>query len=204
MTPEFLLTSLVIIVIPGTGAVYTIATGLAAGRLSSIFAAFGCTLAIAPHMAAAIFGLAAILHTSAVLFQGIKICGVVYLLYLAYQALKSQGPLKISEAGNLPVSKTKIIQSGILINLLNPKLSIFFLAFLPQFVDPVSANWAGETLLLGGIFMAMTFVVFSLYGLFASALREVALGSETFMRWFRRTTATAFAGFGIKLAFSEQ
>ncbi|MCZ4279513.1 LysE family translocator [Kiloniella laminariae] len=204
MSIEFLLTSLVIILIPGTGAVYTIATGLVAGRVSSTFAAFGCTLSIAPHVIAAIFGLAAILHTSAILFQGIKIFGVIYLLYLAYQALKSRGPLKIDNTDNLPVNKISIVKSGILINVLNPKLSIFFLAFLPQFVDPASPTWAAETLLLGGSFMAMTFVVFSIYGVCASALRKAVLGSDIFMRWFRRTTAAAFAGFGLKLAFSEQ
>ncbi len=203
MSIEFLITSLIIILIPGTGAIYTIATGLGAGRSACIAAAFGCTLSILPHVIAAAFGLAAVLHTSALLFQAIKFCGVAYLLYLAYQTLRDSGPVKIDQKDKLPVGKVKLITNGILINVLNPKLSIFFLAFLPQFVTPNSSAVITETLTLGTIFMAMTFVVFTIYGLFAALIGSFALRSERFMRWFRRTTAMAFASFGLRLALSD-
>ncbi|KLN59113.1 LysE family transporter [Kiloniella spongiae] len=203
MTVEFLLTSLVIILIPGTGVLYTIATGLAAGRTASIAAAFGCTLGIVPALIAAAFGLAAILHTSALLFQVVKFAGVAYLLYLAYQTFKDNGPVSLEQKDRLPISVKKIVSTGALINVLNPKLSIFFLAFLPQFVDAKSNTWMMDTLTLGLTFMAMTFIVFIGYGIFAAFIGNFALKSERFMRWFRRTTAAAFAGFGFRLAFSD-
>ncbi|WP_419905399.1 LysE family translocator [Kiloniella sp.] len=203
MSIEFLITSIVVILIPGTGVVYTIATGLGAGRAASIAAAFGCTLGILPSLTAAVFGVAAILHTSALLFQVIKFCGVAYLLYLAYQTLKDSGPVSLDQREEISVSKVKIIYTGVLINALNPKLSIFFLAFLPQFVNPNASTWVTDTLMLGAAFMAMTFAVFVVYGLFAALIGNIALKSERFMRWFRRTTSLAFASFGVKLAMSE-
>ncbi len=203
MSIEFFLTSIVIILVPGTGAIYTIATGLSSGRAACIAAAFGCTLSILPHVLAAAFGLAAVLHTSALLFQAIKFCGVAYLLYLAYQTLKDTGPVKMEVGKKLPTGKLKIITNGVLINVLNPKLSIFFLAFLPQFISTNTTSLIADTLVLGAIFMAMTFIIFVIYGLFAAMIGQIALRSERFMRWFRRTTALAFASFGVKLAISE-
>ncbi|MEH6631065.1 MAG: LysE family translocator [Halopseudomonas aestusnigri] len=203
MSLEFFLTSIVIILVPGTGAIYTIATGLRSGRSACIVAALGCTLSILPHVFAAAFGLAAVLHTSALLFQAIKFCGVAYLLYLAYQTLKDSGPVKMEVGKKLPTGKLKIITNGVLINVLNPKLSIFFLAFLPQFISTNTTSLITETLVLGAIFMGMTFIIFVIYGLFAAMIGQIALGSERFMRWFRRTTALAFASFGVKLAISE-
>ena len=203
MSIEFLITSIIVILIPGTGAVYTIATGLTAGKKASIAAAFGCTISILPSLTAAVFGVAAILHTSALLFQLIKFCGVAYLLYLAYLTITERGSIAIDQKNDTAVSTRKVIYTGILINALNPKLSIFFLAFLPQFVDPQSSTWVFDTLTLGGLFMAMTFAVFVGYGMFASLIGTIALKSERFMRWFRRTTALAFASFGLKLAISE-
>ncbi|WP_417431582.1 LysE family translocator [Kiloniella sp.] len=203
MSVEFLITSLVVILIPGTGAIYTVAIGLSAGRKACLAAAFGCTLSILPSLTAAAFGVAAILHTSALLFQLIKFCGVAYLLYLAYQTLLDKGSIALDQKKDIPVSKRKIIYTGILINALNPKLSIFFLAFLPQFVDAKSATWMMDTITLGLAFMGMTFMVFIVYGFFAAFVGNFALKSERFMRWFRRTTAVAFAGFGIRLAFAD-
>lgn len=203
MSVEFLITSLVVILIPGTGAVYTIAIGLTTGKKASLAAAFGCTLSILPSLAAAAFGVAAILHTSALLFQIIKFCGVAYLLYLAYQTMMDKGSITLDQKNEIPVSKRKIIYTGILINALNPKLSIFFLAFLPQFVDAKSTTWLMDTVTLGFAFMGMTFAVFIIYGFFAAFIGNFALKSEGFMRWFRRTTAIAFAGFGIRLALAD-
>lgn len=204
MGVEFLITSLVVILIPGTGVIYTIAAGLTLGRRSSVFAAFGCTLGILPHITASIFGLAAILHTSAVLFQALKYAGVAYLIYLAYQTLKEQGPLRPDNGDTVPRNALKIIRTGFLINILNPKLSMFFLAFLPQFIGANGTSALLEMAGLGGLFMAMTFLVFIVYGSFAAALGEKVLGSETVMRWMRRTVAVAFAGFGLRLALAER
>src|SRR6185437_2056284 len=134
MTIEFLLTSLIVIVSPGTGVLYTLAAGLSRGARASVVAAFGCTLGIVPHMAAAILGAAALLHASAMAFQTFKWLGVAYLLYMAWNALREKGALSVElEIGAR--SDIAVTIEGILINTLNPKLSIFFFAFLPQFVS---------------------------------------------------------------------
>ena len=139
MSIDFLLTTLIIVVSPGTGVLFTMATGLSRGSRASVVAAFGCTLGIVPHMAAAILGLAALLHTSALAFQTFKYLGVAYLLYMAWMTLKEHGALKIEkEIG--PARPPQVIVSAILINILNPKLSIFFFAFLPQFVSAEEAR----------------------------------------------------------------
>ncbi len=204
MSVEFFVTSLVVILIPGTGVIYTVAAGLALGRRSSFIAAFGCTLGILPHITASIFGLAAILHTSAVLFQGLKYAGVAYLIYLAYQTLKERGPLRLDTGDAVPTRALGIVRTGFLINILNPKLSMFFMAFLPQFISANGTLAIFEMAWLGGLFMAMTFVVFIVYGSFAAAVGEKILSSATVMKWMRRTVAAAFAGFGLRLALAEQ
>src|SRR5690606_35093711 len=130
MSIEFLLTSLIVVVSPGTSVLYTLAAGLSRGAKAGVLAAFACTLGILPHMAAAITGLAALLHTSAVAFQILKYLGVAYLLYMAWSTIKEHGALKVEEEA-APRSARQVVVSGILINILNPKLSIFFLAFLP-------------------------------------------------------------------------
>ncbi len=160
---EFLITSLIVVVSPGTGVLYTLATGLSRGSRASVIAAFGCTLGIVPHMAAAITGLAALLHTSAVAFQAFKYVGVAYLLYMAWATLREHGALRV-EKEVTQRSATEITVTAILINILNPKLSIFFLAFLPQFVSPTETEPLAEMLLLSAVFMLMTFVVFVGYG----------------------------------------
>jgi threonine/homoserine/homoserine lactone efflux protein len=164
MTVEFLLTSLIVVASPGTGVLYTLAAGLSRGARASVVAAFGCTLGILPHMAAAILGLAALLHTSALAFQLIKYLGVAYLLYMAWSALRDRGALSVEERID-PRSDLEVTIDAVLVNILNPKLSIFFLAFLPQFVLPGEPHPVLSMLLLSLIFMAITFAVFVGYGL---------------------------------------
>ncbi|MFQ5624717.1 MAG: LysE family translocator [Paracoccaceae bacterium] len=203
MSLDFLITSMVVILIPGTGVICTLATGLGAGRGASVAAAFGWTLGILPHIAAAMFGLAAVLHASAVLFTTVKYLGTAYLLYLAWLTLREAGPVTIERRGRPGAGKSRIVSTGFLINILNPKLSVFFLAFLPQFVDAGSPSWIADMLTLAAAFMALTFAVFVVYGFFAALIGEVAMQSEVFMRWFRRVAATAFASFGVRLALSD-
>ncbi|HEX6060457.1 MAG TPA: LysE family translocator, partial [Candidatus Limnocylindria bacterium] len=134
MSPEFLLTTLVIVVTPGTGVLYTLAAGLSRGARASIIAAVGCTLGIVPHMLAAAVGLAALLNASALAFESLKYLGVAYLLYLAWRTVRETGALSI-DAGSTAPSALSVVGQAILINVLNPKLTIFFFAFLPQFVN---------------------------------------------------------------------
>jgi threonine/homoserine/homoserine lactone efflux protein len=203
MSVEFLITSLIVVVSPGTGVLYTLATGLSRGFPASVVAALGCTLGIVPHMAAAIMGLAALLHTSALAFQTFKYLGVAYLLYVAWSTLRERGALRVeNEVGTR--SAVEVTVTGILINILNPKLSIFFLAFLPQFVGAAESNPLFQMLALSAVFMLMTFVVFVGYGLFAASIRDHVISRPRVLTWMRRTFAGAFALLGAKLAFTDR
>lgn len=202
LSAHFLLTALVVVLAPGTGVIYTLAIGLGQGRRASIAAAFGCTFGIVPHLLAATLGLAALLHTSALLFQVVKFAGVAYLLYLAWQALKSDGALSVS-ANRTSDSFWRIARRGALINILNPKLSIFFLALLPPFLSGNPATATAEMFGLGAVFMLMTFAVFVLYGVFAAAARDRLLSSERVMKWLNRSFAAIFAALGARLAMER-
>ena len=203
MSIEFWVTSLIVIVSPGTGVLYTLAAGLARGARASIVAAFGCTLGIVPHMAAAILGIAALLHTSALAFQTFKWLGVAYLIYMAWSALHEGGALRLDREISAR-SAVKVTVEAILINILNPKLSIFFFAFLPQFVAADEAHPLSHMAMLSAVFMGLTFVVFVSYGLFAAAIREHVISRPRVLAWMRRTFAAAFVALGAKLALSER
>lgn len=201
MSIEFLITSLVIVAVPGPGVLLTLAAGLSRGSRASVVAAVGCTLGIVPHMAAAIMGLAAVMHASALAFQTIKILGVVYLLYMAWQTLREGGAFAIDTEP--PARSTvQVIWSGILTNLLNPKLSIFFLAFLPQFVRADDPRALTQMAGLSAVFMLLTLVVFVAYGLLAAAFRGQIVSRPRVLMWLRRTFAGAFVALGAKLALA--
>jgi threonine/homoserine/homoserine lactone efflux protein len=203
MSIEFLITSLIVVASPGTGVLVTLAAGLSRGARAAVVAAFGCTLGIVPHMLAAVTGLAALLHTSAVAFQLIKYAGVAYLLYMAWMTLKEQGALRV-EPDEAPRSDGQVIVSAILVNVLNPKLSIFFFAFLPQFVSVGEASPVLRMLELSLVFMAMTFAVFTVYGVFAASVRAHVISRPRILAWMRRTFAAAFVALGARLAVAER
>jgi len=203
MTLSFLLTTLIVVASPGTGVLYTLAVALAQGSRASVAAAFGCTLGIVPQMLGAMLGLAAILHTSALAFATLKWCGVAYLLYMAWQALRERGALAI-KAEPSQRSDGRVIVTAILINILNPKLSIFFFAFLPQFIAADEPHPLARLLELSAAFMAMTFVVFAIYGLFAAAVRDRVISRPNVLAWLRRSFAAGFAALGARLALSER
>jgi threonine/homoserine/homoserine lactone efflux protein len=203
MNLEFLTVSLLVVASPGTGAAVTIATGLSRGTRSAAIAALGCTFGIVPHMLAAVTGLAALLHASSLAFEAVKFAGVAYLLYLAWMTWREQGVLKV-EPEDTARSDWAVIRHAVLVNLLNPKLSMFFLAFLPQFIAPDDAAPTLTMLQLSAVFMAMTFAVFALYGAFAARMRERVLGSATAMAWLRRSFAATFVALGAKLALTQR
>ena len=203
MSIDFLITSLIVVVSPGTGVLYTLGAGLSRGSRASVVAAFGCTLGIVPHMAAAIMGLAALLHTSALAFHTLKYLGVAYLLYMAWNALREKGALRVErEVGTR--SAAQVIVSAILINILNPKLSIFFFAFLPQFVTADEPHALSRMFELSAVFMLLTFVVFVGYGLFAASIRNHVISRPRVLTWMRRIFAGAFVALGVKLALADR
>ncbi|MEQ6249082.1 LysE family translocator [Sulfitobacter sp. HNIBRBA3233] len=202
ITVQFLLTALVVVIAPGTGVIYTIALGLGQGRQAALWAALGCTFGIVPHLAAATLGLAAVLHTSALLFTAVKWAGVSYLLYLAWQTLRSGGALNVNAARTTQAGWT-VARRGALINILNPKLSIFFLALLPPFLSGNAATATAEMAVLGAVFMGLTFAIFVLYGIFAAAARRWLLGSRRVMTWLNRSFAAIFAALAGRLALER-
>jgi threonine/homoserine/homoserine lactone efflux protein len=202
MSTAFLLTTLVIVATPGTGVLYTLAAGLSRGARASVVAAFGCTLGILPHMVAAITGLAALLNASALAFQTLKYVGVAYLVFMAVSMLRDKGALTVEETA--PVSAANVIVSGVLINILNPKLTIFFFAFLPQFVSADEAHASLRMLELSGVFMLVTLAVFVVYGIFAAAVRNQIISRPRVLTWMRRGFGGAFLALAGRLAFAER
>lgn len=200
---NFLVTCLIVVLIPGTGVIFTVSTGLTAGKRASVFAALGCTAGIIPHLLASILGLSALLHTSAVAFDLLKYAGVAYLLYVAYATWRDRSAFAVSDTPPVATAHSLMVR-GLLMNILNPKLTIFFLAFLPQFVSPGSTAPGVQMLVLSGVFMAMTFAVFVAYGLLANVFRRAVIESPRVQNWLRRSFAAAFAGLGLNLAFAQR
>jgi len=203
VSTEFWVTTIIVTATPGTGVLFTLAAALAGGHRAGVVAAFGCTLGVLPHMAAAVTGLAAVMHTSAVAFSVLKYAGVAYLLYLAWSTLRETGALAVEER-RAPRSDLRTIGSAVAVNLLNPKLTIFFLAFLPQFVSAREAHLTTRMLELGAVFMAVTFAIFVIYGLLAASVRDQVIGRPRVMAWMRRTFAASFVLLGARLAAARQ
>jgi threonine/homoserine/homoserine lactone efflux protein len=203
VSTEFLITSLIVVLLPGTGVIYTISTGLFQGARASLFAALGCTAGIIPSLLACILGLATIMHTSALIFQVVKFAGVGYLLYLAWGMWKDAGGLALNDSGE-KVRMLKVSSRGFLINILNPKLSVFFLAFLPQFIPVQTEAPLINMLILGFVFMVMTLLVFILYGLLANSVSTYIVNSPKLMKYVQRSFSATFAMLGAKLAFTER
>ncbi|MBG9388624.1 LysE family translocator [Caenimonas aquaedulcis] len=203
ITLEFLITSLIVVLIPGPGVIHTVSTGIMQGRRASIFAALGCTAGIVPHLAATVLGLAAVMHASAVAFHVLKYAGVAYLFYVAWQTWRDKSAFAV-DGSVARASSVGLVVKAFLINILNPKLTIFFLAFLPQFVDPARGDALVQLLVLSAVFMAMTFAVFVVYGVVAHAFRAVVMESARVQGWLRNGFAAAFAGLGAKLALTDK
>jgi threonine/homoserine/homoserine lactone efflux protein len=203
VTAEFLVTSLIIVVTPGIGVLYTMAAGLSRGARAGVVAAVACTLGIVPHMLAAMTGLAALLNASAVGFEAFRFLGVGYLLYLAWRTWRDRGSLAI-ETAETERSTRGVLVTGVVVNLLNPKLTLFFFAFLPQFVDPADAGYLVRMAELSGVFMLLTLVVFIGYGVFAAAIRRHVAARPGILTWLRRTFAAAFVVLGLRLAFERR
>ena len=203
MSLAFLLTTLVVVATPGTGVIYTLAAGLSRGRRASVLAALACMLGIVPHVLATVVGLAALLNASAAAFQVLKYAGVAYLLYMAWATVKDKAVIDVDQ-DSAPLSAGRVIVRGILINILNPKLTIFFFAFLPQFVSPDEPHSVVRMLALSGVFMLATFVVFAAYGVLAASVRSHVTSRPRVLTWLRRSFAGSFVALGAKLALTAR
>lgn len=203
MSVAFLLTSLAVVATPGTGVLITLSAGLSRGARASIVAAFGCTLGIVPHLVAAVTGTAALLRASGIAFDVLRILGVAYLLIMAVLTWRDRSRLVVQDNQSAR-PPARVVGSAILANLLNPKLTVFFFAFLPQFVPPHAHNELSRLLLLSGVFMTMTFVVFVIYGIGAAGVRRHVIDRPQIVQRIRRVFAASFLGLGIKLAATSR
>ena len=153
MSIEFLLTSLVVVLIPGTGVVYTVSGSIGGGRRRGLLAAVGCTLGIVPHMLAAMLGLSGVMQAGAVAFEVVRWTGVAYLVFIGALMIRDAGTLALDdqEDEDPPAAPMRVVvRRGILLNVLNPKLTLFFFAFLPQFLGASPGLFDLRLILLGG------------------------------------------------------
>ena len=201
---EFLLTSLVVVLIPGTGVVYTVSSSIGGGRRRGLIAAVGCTLGIVPHMVAAMLGLSGIMQAGSVVFEVVRWAGVAYLVFMGFSMIREAGTLPLDDQHAPGDSAGTVVWRGVLVNVLNPKLTLFFFAFLPQFLDASPGLLDVRLIELGGIFMLMTLAVFAVYAIASAAFRDLVLTAPVARRWIERTFGAILIGFAAKLAFTDR
>ena len=203
MSIEFLLTSLVVVLIPGTGVLYTVSSSIGGGWRRGLVAAVGCTLGIVPHMLAAMLGLSGIMQAGSVAFEVVRWAGVAYLVFMGASMIREAGALPLDDENASIGPVGPVIRRGILLNVLNPKLTLFFFAFLPQFLDASPGLLDAKLIGLGGIFMLMTLAVFAVYALASAAIRDLVLAAPVARRWVERTLGALLIGFAAKLALTD-
>lgn len=204
MSVEFLLTTLVVVAIPGTGVIYTVSNALGGGLRRGCFAATACTLGILPHMLAAMFGLSGIMRAGAAAFETVRWAGVAYLIFMGVAMIRDGGSFSLAARDVSDDPTGQVVRRGLLLSLLNPKLTVFFLAFLPQFLDSQPRTLDMRLVGLGAIFMLMTLVVFTAYAYASAAIRDLVLGAPPVRRWFQNSMGALLILFAARLAVTDR
>jgi threonine/homoserine/homoserine lactone efflux protein len=204
VSAEFLATSAVVALVPGTGVVYTVSSSLGGGGRRGLLAAAGCTLGIVPHLVAAMLGLSGVMQAGAVAFEVVRWAGVAYLVVMGVGMLRESGGLRLDDRpAGPPEPPDAVVRRAVLLNLLNPKLTVFFLAFLPQFLATPPGLLDPRLLGLGAVFMATTLAVFAGYAWLGATVRERVLGAPGVVRWIQRSMGALVVGFAARLAVSD-
>jgi threonine/homoserine/homoserine lactone efflux protein len=201
---EFLLTSLVVVMVPGTGVVYTVSSAIGGGGRCGLFAAIGCTLGIVPHLLAAMLGLSGVVQAGALAFEAVRWAGVAYLAFMGVSMIVGGSALRLDQRRASRDSMGQVVRRGILLNLLNPKLTVFFFAFLPQFLDTPPGLADRRLVELGGVFMLMTLAIFAAYAGASASVRDRVLGAPAVLRWVQRSLGALVIGFATKLAVTNR
>jgi threonine/homoserine/homoserine lactone efflux protein len=202
---EFLLTSLVVAAVPGTGVLYTVSSSISGGWRRGLPAAVGCTFGIVPHVLAAMLGLSGLMQAGAVAFEAVRWLGVAYLGFMGLSMLRDRGALRVTRRPDGPGEPASVVvRRGILVNLLNPKLTVFFFAFLPQFLDTPPGLLDPRLVGLGAVFMLATLAVFVVYAWASAAVRERVLGTPALLRWVQRSLGVLVIGFAARLATADR
>lgn len=201
-TYNFIIASLIIILIPGTGVIYTVSTGLTKSKKASILAALGCTIGIVPHLCMSIALSSLLFEMGELAFEILKMAGALYLVYLGIGMIRSKTKIEFNQQQSQD-KVAAIIYRGVFINLLNPKLTLFFFSFLPQYISSSSQSYMQESLLLGGGFMLLTFVVFVCYGILAGLMSGIVSKSPKGLQRIQQLFGSVFIIFAIQLAISS-
>lgn len=200
---SFIGVSLLLIIAPGPDNIFVMAQSISYGKKEGIATALGLCSGVTIHTLAASIGLSAILYQSNIAFSILKYLGAFYLLYLAYQAFRSS-----NEVGEFAKPKKQTLPAlyrrGFLMNVLNPKVSLFFLAFLPQFIEKNGISVPLQMIVLGLTFMILTLIVFSIIAIFAGSLGEKLLQNEKSSRIINLSQGAIFTGIGLKLFFMDK
>jgi threonine/homoserine/homoserine lactone efflux protein len=198
----FLGASVALTIAPGPDNIFVLTQGIARGRKPAIITALGMCSGISVHTCAAAFGLSAVFYSSVLAFNLLKFAGAAYLLFLAYKTLKDRSAIKLATADSR--APLALFKRGFIMNVLNPKVAMFFLAFLPQFVTPQSGYFTLQMLLLGLIFMVQAVIIFCLIGFFSGSIGNFILAKPGIAKRFDWLTAGVFASLGIRLAVMER
>ncbi len=198
----FLGASVALTLAPGPDNIFIMTQGVTRGRKPAMITALGMCSGISVHTTAAAFGISAVFYSSVIAFNVVKYAGAAYLLFLAYKTLKDRTTIKLSLADDRPAPA--LFKRGFIMNVLNPKVAMFFLAFLPQFVTPSTGYFPLRMLLLGFIFMVQAVIIFCLIGYFSGTIGSVILARPKIAKYFDWLTAGVFASLGVKLALAER
>lgn len=199
----FLAASVALALVPGPDNIFVLTQSALHGRKAGVFVTLGLCTGLLVHTAAVSLGVAAIFQTSALAFNVLKIIGAVYLLYLALQAFRA-GAAKLEETGKVNLVWQKLYSRGIIMNITNPKVAIFFLAFLPQFADPSRGSITIQMLMFGALFIGSTFLIFGTVAWFAGFLGEWLKSSAKAQIIMNRIAGTVFTGLALRLVVSER
>ena len=199
----FFTTSLILALSPGPDNLFVMAQSARKGRMAGLFVTLGLATGLIGHTVAVAFGLAAIIRASTLAFTALKFSGAAYLLYLAWQAFRA-GAATVKKEDVQAFSRGNLYRRGIVMNITNPKVSLFFLAFLPQFADPRRGSMMLQFFQLGGIFIMATIFVFGLISFIAGGVGEKFSNSPLAQKIVNRIASAVFVGLALKLALSER
>lgn len=198
----FLGASIALTIAPGPDNIFVMTQGMARGRKPAIITALGMCSGISIHTIAAAFGISAVFYSSVIAFNVLKYAGAAYLLYLACRTLKERSAVSLSPPDDKPVMA--LFKRGFIMNVLNPKVAMFFLAFLPQFVTPNTGYFPLQMLLLGAVFMVQAAIIFCLIGYFSGNIGSYILARPKIAKRFDWITAGVFTSLGVRLALAER
>ncbi len=199
----FLLASITLTLMPGPDIIFVTTLSMTKGGKKGFLTALGLCTGLFVHTAAAAIGISAIIYHSALAFQILKYAGALYLFYLAWQVLKSSNTVCV-EQNHINQSCLSLYKRGILMNLLNPKVSVFFLAFLPQFVEPGAGAVSLQMIFLGGLFIIQALVVFGLISIMSGYLGEKLLHRTSRSQVVQWMEASVYATVGLRLVFMDR